>query len=1021
MKTTAGEAGKNPQKSLEASELRYRRLFEAAQDGILILDAKTGMIEDVNPYLITMLGYSREEFVEKKLWDVGAFRDVEASKEAFEILQDREYIRYENLPLKTKDGRLIQVEFVSNVYLAGAEKVIQCNIRDITEHKRIVLALQANERKYYDLLAMSPDGIFIIDLTGRMLAVNKAMCRELGFSEEEFLAMKIWDIIPEKNLSEYKGRLTKMLAGEVFDGGLEYEVRGKDGRNHYVEIFSTPHYDETDIVGFQGIAHDITLRKQTVEALRLSEQRFKMASWATKDVIWERNFPANTISWNESVQKLFHYTAEEIEPTVDWWQDHIHPAERAKVLASIQAAIVQEEKFWSREYRFRLPDGSYADVFDRGYILYNEQGQPLQFIGAMVDVTKQKQAEKALQSSEEKYRALVMHLPTVIYTNPLDDASSTLYVSPQIERLLGYTPQEWLADPELWSKAIHPEDRPEVLKQTSLLNKSREPFEMDYRMTARDGRLVWVHDRLTLVNDLEGKPQYWQGIMLDITESKQAEEQMRSSRGFLQSVQNALSAHIAILDQEGNIVQVNSGWRDFGAKNGLNHPDHCIGRNYLEICDSATGESAEEAPLIAKAIREVLSGGQDEVSVEYPCHAPHKKRWFVARVTSFINDQQRWIVVAHENITARKLAEEKTQRQVEHLLALSSIDRMISANFDLKLTLSEILTHVTAELKVDAADILILDTSSQILEFGAEHGFRTNIIRSAQVRLGESYAGRVAMERKLVQVKARDKDAGNLFLKNILQGEDFYCYFGVPLITKGQLRGVLEVYHRSMLEPDGEWFEFLHTLAGQAAIATENAMLFESLQRSSLELSLAYDATIEGWSRALDLRDKETEGHSLRVTDMTVKLARTLGLNDEELVQVRWGSLLHDIGKMGVPDQILLKSSALTEDEWVAMKKHPTFAYEMLSPIRYLRLALDIPYCHHEKWDGSGYPRGLKGDQIPLTARIFAIVDVWDALTSDRPYRAAWTKEEAISHIRASAGTHFDTNVVNVFMHAIVK
>jgi PAS domain S-box-containing protein/putative nucleotidyltransferase with HDIG domain len=760
MKTTEGKVGKKTQKSLEASELRYRRLFEAAQDGILILDAKTGMIEDVNPFLITMLGYSREEFVEKKLWEVGAFQDIKASKEAFEILQDREYIRYENLPLKTKDGRLIQVEFVSNVYLAGTEKVIQCNIRDITEHKRIVLALQANERKYYGLLAMSPDGIFIIDLTGRILAVNKAMCRELGFSEEEFLAMKIWDIIPEKNLSEYKGRLTKMLAGEVFDGGLEYEVRGKDGRNHYVEIFSTPHYNETNIVGFQGIARDITLRKQ-------------------------------------------------------------------------------------------------------------------------------------------------------------------------------------------------------------------------------------------------------------------AEEHIRNSRGFLQSVQNALSAHIAILDQEGNIVQVNSAWRDFGIKNGLKHPDHCIGMNYLEVCDTATGERAEEASLLANAIREILSGRQDEISVEYPCHAPHEKRWFVARVTSFANDQQRWIVVAHENITGRKLAEEKTQRQIEHLIALSSIDRMISSNFDLKLTLSEILTHVTAELKVDAADILILDTSSQTLEFGAEHGFRTNIIRTAQVRLGEGYAGRVAMERKLVQVKARDEDAGNLFLNNILQDEDFSCYFGVPLITKGQLRGVLEIYHRSMLEPDGEWFEFLSTLAGQAAIATENAMLFEGLQRSSLELSLAYDATIEGWSRALDLRDKETEGHSLRVTDMTVKLARALGLTDEELAQVRWGALLHDIGKMGVPDQILLKPGALTEEEWVAMKKHPVFAYEMLSPIRYLRQALDIPYCHHEKWDGSGYPRGLKGEQIPLTARIFAIVDVWDALTSDRPYRAAWADQEALKYIQAASGTHFDPQVVDPFLAVI--
>ena len=198
------------------SELRYRRLFEATQDGILILNARTGMIEDVNPYLIKMLGYSREEFVKKTLWEVGAFKDIDASKDAFEVLQANEYIRYEDLPLKTKDQRLIQVEFVSNVYLVGDEKVIQCDIRDITEHKRIITALQGNEKKYHDLINQSPDGYFIIELSGNILTANKAMCKELEFSEEEFLSMNIWEIVPEQYLYEYRGRgLRKSLKGRV--------------------------------------------------------------------------------------------------------------------------------------------------------------------------------------------------------------------------------------------------------------------------------------------------------------------------------------------------------------------------------------------------------------------------------------------------------------------------------------------------------------------------------------------------------------------------------------------------------------------------------------------------------------------------------------------------------------------------------------------------------------------------------------------------------------------------------------
>jgi putative nucleotidyltransferase with HDIG domain len=228
--------------------------------------------------------------------------------------------------------------------------------------------------------------------------------------------------------------------------------------------------------------------------------------------------------------------------------------------------------------------------------------------------------------------------------------------------------------------------------------------------------------------------------------------------------------------------------------------------------------------------------------------------------------------------------------------------------------------------------------------------------------------------------------------------------------------GVLELFHRSRLEPLPEWMEFLAALAGQAAIALDNAALFNHLQQSNADLQLAYDATIEGWSRALDLRDRETEGHSQRVTRLTEQLAAIMGMPDKALVHVRRGALLHDIGKMGVADQILFKPGPLTDDEWVSMRRHPTLAHEMLAPIHYLRPALDIPYCHHEKWDGSGYPRGLKGESIPLAARIFAVVDVWDALRSDRPYRRAWPHDRVRAYLREQSGQHFDLAVVEAFL-----
>jgi putative nucleotidyltransferase with HDIG domain len=250
----------------------------------------------------------------------------------------------------------------------------------------------------------------------------------------------------------------------------------------------------------------------------------------------------------------------------------------------------------------------------------------------------------------------------------------------------------------------------------------------------------------------------------------------------------------------------------------------------------------------------------------------------------------------------------------------------------------------------------------------------------------------------------------------VLADEGFTCFYAVPLISKGKIKGVLEVFEREHLHHDRGWVDFLNSLAGQAAIAIDNVSLFNDLQRSNADLSLAYESTLEGWSAALDLRDRDTEGHTQRVTKLTEQIAISMGITGKELLSIRRGALLHDIGKVGVPDRILHKRGPLTTYEWKIMRKHPQFAYDMLSPIGYLHDALDIPFSHHEKWDGSGYPRGLKGEEIPLAARIFAVVDVYDALTSNRPYRAGWSRRKTLKYIRDQAWIHFDPQIVELFM-----
>ena len=361
---------------------------------------------------------------------------------------------------------------------------------------------------------------------------------------------------------------------------------------------------------------------------------------------------------------------------------------------------------------------------------------------------------------------------------------------------------------------------------------------------------------------------------------------------------------------------------------------------------------------------------------------------------------------------------DQSREQVRKLTTLRDIDSAIASSTDLRVTLNILMDHTLRHLKVDAIDILLYYAELQSLTYLCSAGFRSASPTRPLMRLGEGVAGQVVMKGRIEQI-SNLHESSEARHDPLLMREGFISYIGVPLIVKGQIKGLFELYHRSPFEPKDEWMQFMQTLAGQAAIAIDNAQLFDNLQRSNQEIRQAYDTTLEGWARALELRDRETEGHTRRVTQRTMDLARFMNISEDELVNIYRGVLLHDIGKMGVPDQILRKTGPLTDPEWAEMRKHPQHAFNLLSPIPYLRPALDIPYCHHEHWDGSGYPRGLKGEQIPLSARIFSVIDIWDALLSDRPYRNAWPEDKVITYIKDISGTILDPGVVEAFLKMV--
>ena len=377
-----------------------------------------------------------------------------------------------------------------------------------------------------------------------------------------------------------------------------------------------------------------------------------------------------------------------------------------------------------------------------------------------------------------------------------------------------------------------------------------------------------------------------------------------------------------------------------------------------------------------------------------------------------------------EDITERRDAEEKlhtsleeTRLHLSRLTALRQIDREIASDGHVQEKMRTILTTVQESLKVDAVGILLAEDSHSAVTLAATQGsFLEKYQFESLNGLDELLLRLHNLLQPLVFTDLSHASRPRWLHERLNGNTSYNLYVVAPLISSGNLIGALEIFSSQKNKPDQEWLAHLQSLALQTAIALDSAEMIQRIESAKNELAVAYEATLIGWAKALELRDKDTKGHSERMMELAELLGKRMGMDETALRDLKRGTLLHDIGKMGVPDHILHKPGPLTDEEWTVMRQHPQFAYDLLHSIPYLASALEVPYCHHERWDGNGYPRGLSGEQIPLSARIFTVMDVWDALIHTRPYRPAWTHEKAIEYIQAQAGIQFDPRVVEQFM-----
>jgi len=653
---------------------------------------------------------------------------------------------------------------------------------------------------------------------------------------------------------------------------------------------------------------------------------------------------------------------------------------------------------------------------------------------------ERKRTENALRENEERFRSLVENLSIGVLRNTPGAEGHFLMANQAFLSMVGYSSFEELQKATMADLYVHREQRKEF---SDRLIRSGRLVGNETLLKRRDGTHLWGAVSSHVVRDpVTGEALYFDTTFEDITERKQREierDAIVALASAMRNVQTRADTLKVILDHLMLLMKADAAVAlSLDPSNQEIVVDRVAG-NVRNVEGSRL--SADESSM---AVRMLMAGmpflSNDPKSIN-TLHRGNLLVGFrsVATVplvvqgiaigmlgvgcSNEINSSDFRMMCAIADLAANSIHRttlfEETQRRLQRLTSLRAINTAISASLDLRVTLKVLVDQITTQLQADAADVLLLNPFTFLLEYAAGQGFHQKHHERARVRLGQGMAGMAAMERRTVQLPdlTREPPASNL--PDWFSTEGIQAYFVVPLIVKGEIKGVLETFHRKPHPSDPEWLEFLESVAGQAAIAIDNAELLEKLQFSNDELTLAYDATIESWASSLDRRDHSADGHSRRLAELCLRLANRMGIPDPELVNMRRGALLHDVGMVTIPDTVLNKPGELTPEEWDLIRQHPWNAYRMLSPISYLRNALDIPYCHQERWNGSGYPRGLAGEQIPFPARIFAVVDVFDALTSPRPQRDAWEPAVAFEYIERNAGILFDPAVVEVFLRML--
>lgn len=942
----------------ENAELRHRELFEGVPLPVICYDWYTRRILEVNQQAADHYGYAKEEFLRLRVDDL--WPDDIAIESAEKMLgMDPDKPSHREWRHRRKDGSVIDVDLTSHVIQLQGKPVRVVVIRDITERNRFERHLRFSNERLSLLTRVTGAVVGSLPLAEQAQLMSEQVRDAFGVDACVVRLLKGDQLELLASAGIARDRLPVMMPS---GDGLPSKVMREMGPITIYDIRETGHLPQLQSPPYNG---------------------YQFISYAGAPLMVKDRVIGLIGIFADKAARRF----------TDADLAHLQV-----VANNMAVAVLNHELF--------------QQLSDHKTIV---------------------------EESEERLRLVTEASTDGIWE--WDRATDTLTWSERFYHMLGVDPSAVSFQRRRALEIVHPDYRKAFLVALIRHIRHRGPCRIELKLRRGDGSYGIYEAYGKLVCDRNDRPIRMVGSIHDITERVQRDRELEAVAAIglalreiettgemlpviseqIEKTLGLQSLGVGLVDAESDTVIIRHATGVFERLAGVRFKRH----------EGLTGKVfGDSEAQVAATIREDLNALLSDVldSPTAVLGVPLVARGDVIGVlwlgktaeegateAGFTQGESRLLAILAEIAAAslrRAALRERTEFHLRRMHSLSIVHATVSENLDLRTTLDMLLDQLRSQTGIHAAAIHLFDE------------------KTGQYRLETSIAFEVGvvvppLGRDLILNRHRSKlvdlqesgSRGRRFATMMAAG--FESYLAVPLIANENILGVLEIYHKTELPQTVDLDNFAEMLASQAAIAVDNSNLLKSLRSANRELTAAYDATIEGWARALDLRDHETEGHTRRVTEMTVDLARLMDVPAQEIAHMRRGALLHDIGKMAIPDSVLLKPGELDQNEWVIMRRHPGIALDLLEPISFLKPSIDIPFCHHEKWDGSGYPRGLKGKQIPLSARIFAVVDVWDALRSDRPYRKGWSREQAVHFIRIQAGRHFDPEITEVFLNNI--